>query len=221
MRSLLVPLTLLLGGCSASVTAEAIDGGFGLLAGAALVRTDDGDNEYESVLISSAGVSCAAYTEMAEAGDEFYDAAFDVMNSDYCEDLEEPFLAYAKAFQAVFPLASRLVVISVSEGDFDEEDYDKGEWSGSVGLVEEVPYEDAVEDFDADGDQLDGCGLGADGLDGDFGDSWTLKGDLEVTSVEKAGPVVGDIDADMHDEDGDEDGEFTASFTAPLCEIDL
>lgn len=219
---ILTPLLVLLAGCPAGVGAEAIDGGFGLGLSALYVKVDGGDYESESVVISTEFGACDKYATYSEAYEDFYKAALDVMAEDYCEDLEEPFTAYVEAAQALFPAGARSASFGTDEGDFDTEKYDMpDEAGGVVTLVEETPYEDALDDFDADGSVTDGCGLGEDGLDDGSATYWTLEGDLDITTAEKDGPVAGTVDADMIDEDGDEDGAFTASFTATLCEIDL
>ena len=221
MPRVFVIVSLLLIGCPAAVTAEAIDGGFGLGLSAAFVRLDNGESQAESIVISTTGGVCESYGELMEAQAEFYEAVVDIMSQNYCSNLEEPFVRYAEAAQDVLVMDARILSLGVVEGDFDQQSYEGNEWWGTVGVVDNVPYVDALEDFDADGDQMDGCGLSEGDVELDAGDSWTLDGDLEITTAETDGPVAGTIEADMLDEDGDEDGELTASFTAVLCEIDL
>lgn len=219
---ILTPLLVLLAGCPAGVSAEAIDGGFGLGISALYLKVDGGDYESESVVISTEFGTCEKLATYYEAWEDFYKAAADVMAEDYCEDLADPFAAYVESVQSLYPVGARSVSLGTAEGDFDTEKYDMpDEASGVVTVVDETPYEDALDDFDADGSVMDGCGLGEDGLDDGSATYWALEGDLDITTAEKDGPVAGTVDADMIDEDGDEDGAFTASFTATLCEIDL
>ncbi len=226
MTRALLPLTLLLAACPASVTAEGIEGGFGLGLGADYVRLVSDNGDSESIVLSTRGGVCEDYATFAEAQAEMLSASLDLFSNQYCANLEAPLADYVAATQDLFTVGARFVTLSAHGGDLDKEQYDlPDDASGTVALVEDTPYDGALDDFDPDAGAMEGCGLDQGELEAfataDFGTAWTLDGDFEITALEKDGPAAGTVDADMIDDDGDEDGAFTASFTATLCEIEL
>ncbi len=221
MRLLVVFVPLVLTGCPASVTAEGMEDGFGLGFGAAWVHVDDGDSESDSVVIANYGDVCTKTQAFYEAFAEFSDAATDVMSKNYCENVEEPFLAYVEAASALQFEGAHVVSLGFS-GDLNDKEYEfDDDASGFVFEITESPWEGVAEDFDADGSITDGCGVGT--LDDDFSDSWTLTdGTVEITALTDEASASGVVDARMKESgSGGDKSDFAASFSAAWCEIDL
>lgn len=221
MRLLVVLVPVVLTGCPASVTAEGMDDGFGLGFGAAWVHLDDGDSESDSVVIANYGDVCVKTQAYFDAFAEFSDAATDVMSKNYCENVEEPFLAYVEAAAALQFEGAHVVTLGFS-GDLNDREYDfDDDVAGFVAEVTDSPWEGVADDFDADGSITDGCGVGT--LDEDYGDSWTLTdGSVDVTALSEEGAASGSVDARMKESgSGGDKSDFTASFSAAWCEIDL
>jgi len=214
------PLPLLLTGCPASVTAEGLDDGFGMPVSAVRfhVTSDGGDSD--TILISNVPGLCEKYGSFAEASKAFTDAAEDVTSQNYCKNLEEPLNAYVPAVQALQFKGATYVSLSVN--DFDEGEYAFGETgSGLVQAYTDLPLEGVLDDFDADGSLVNGCGTNFN-TDSDPVDTWTLDdGSVKLDTVESKGAASGSADGTMKDENGKADGDFQATFTAAWCEVDL
>ncbi len=208
-------------GCPASVTAEGIDEGFGMAFGAAWIHTDAGEEESDSIVIANYGDICPKYEAYYQAYSEFEDSALDVLSKDYCENIEEPFLAWIDAAAAIGFDGAKIVSISFL-GDLNDKEYDFDDDAyGSVSEVSDAPWEDFANDFDTDGDITDGCGIGT--MDTDYGDVWSLTdGSVEITALADEASASGTVDARMQDTGkGDDKSGFTASFGAGWCEINL
>lgn len=220
MRFSLV-LLLLSTGCAASVSAEALDGGFGPGLSAIRLHTKGEDSDTDSLLISNVGGLCAKWQNLTTATSELLDASSDVMSKHYCENLEEPAQNYVDAAQATYPKGANFLSISV-DGGLDEDSFDTPkEAGGGMATVTSVPFDGVMDDFDTDGSVMDGCGVGDDVFNEDFSDTWNIgDGTLELTSVKSEGPVSGTLEAALKDDDGDIDGDIKASFTASFCEIE-
>lgn len=219
----LIGLVALLGltGCPASVTAEGMDEGFGMAFGAAWIHADAGKDESDSIVIANYGDVCVKTEAYYEAYEEFEDAATDVLSKDYCENIEEPYLAWIDASAALLFDGAKVVSIGFS-GELNDKEYDFDDDAfGSVSEVTDAPWEDMKDDFDPDGDVTDGCGSGT--IDTDFGDSWSLTdGSVEITALTDEASASGTIDARMEENDkGGDKSDFTASFGAAWCEINL
>lgn len=220
MRLSVLLLPLVLTACPASVTAEGMDDGFGLGFGAAWLHLG-GESESDSVVIANYGDVCAKSQAYYEAFAEFKDAGTHVRLKDYCENVEEPFLAYVEAAAALQFEGAHVVKLGFS-GDLNDKEYEfDDDVAGFVAEVTDSPWEGVADDFDADGSITDGCGVGT--LDDDFSDNWTLTdGTVEITALSEEAFASGSVDARMKESgSGGDKSDFMASFSATWCEIDL
>ncbi len=221
MRTFNLLVLVSLTGCPASVTAEGMDDGFGMGFGAAWIHVDEGKTESDSIVIANYGDVCLKTEALYEAYQDLYDEGFDVLSKDYCEDIEEPFLAWIDASAAMQFDGANIVSLSFS-GDLNDKEYDfDDDVYGSVMEVTDDPWADMADDFDPDGDVMDGCGVGT--VEEDFGNFWSLTdGSVEITALTDEASATGAVDARMEEDGkGGDKSDFTASFTAAWCEINL
>jgi hypothetical protein len=221
MRKILLIGAALLTGCPASVTAEGMDDGFGAAWGSAWVHIDYGKEENDTIVIANFGDVCTKMTAWYEATSALEEPSTDVLSQAYCEHLEEPFMEWVDASEAIFFGGASTVSVSVGD-NLEADSYDlEDDVTGSVTTVDDPIWEDLRDDFDPDGSLGDNCGLGS--RDFDLVDSWTLKdGTMDVTALSEEGSAGGTIDGRMQEnkQNGDK-SDFSASFSAPWCEIDI
>ena len=219
-----VLLVSLLTGCGGSVVVDAADP-FGIAWSALWVEHKDSDTE--TIVVSNVVGLCGKLQAQAEAykdyEDEFEDADFDT----YCEDMEEPTKAYARAAAGLNAVGNKFLQMSVvtEDGDpeVDEDTFEVGDLpalGGGLSYVLEDNTASILADWDPDDDAEDNCGV--DELDyEDAYDFWYLDSgsELEIANLTDTS-FSATLDGDLLDVDLDDAGSITGSFSPIYCEVD-
>lgn len=216
----IVWLTLWLGGCAASLSAEGMEAGFGPGLSAAHLTMVSSDFRVDVVTISSVLDYCGKQRDYVKAYDEYLERAKDADEDHYCADMEAMTRALAAAGEALAPAGSKSAELSVL-GEFETGEHPFGAGvSGRVSYVIESPYAGLMDDYDASGSAQDGCGRGT--TDEAESENWYIDdGVLQLDTAEAEGAVVGTVDAHMQDVEGHANGAFTGTFSAVWCDVDL
>lgn len=210
-------------GCAATVTAEGIEGGFGLGLSAVLRHVEAGSFTAENVVIANFPDYCLRYQRVLDAISASFDVEAQSTDDDYCAEMEPIYRELSESLNAIyFEGANWFAVYSTS---YDVDEYEFGEQaSGSLLSWTSSPYADVMADFDASSTAKDGCGMDSEDSDDDLADEWSItEGSLEITVSEgDDGSTSGSIDATMEGQGKSaSDGDIIASFTASWCELDM
>jgi hypothetical protein len=203
------------------VTAEAIDDGFGPGWSAVWFHYNMDGGDSDDITLSNVAGICEKQKTFYEAYEEYVDTAKDLDMNDSCEDFEEVYLGVVDASMARNIEGANNASMYTYD-DLEDGEYELGdEAAASVVAYTESPFEDARDDFDADEDIKDGCGIDDGDGDSDWGDTWSVTdGDLVLDAVNDEANASGSIEGEMTQK-GDDEGAFSATFTAAYCEIDV
>lgn len=223
-RLALLPL-LALTGCAGSVHLEEVDP-FGGALSAVWFHWEG--SKYDSVVLSTVPNACAKWGAFVETSEELARALKDIDEDDYCEESREPWMAMARAGDALFHEGVHTLSLGVYEDgstEPEETTYEVGDnkraLGGTLTYYENSPYSAYLADWDEDEDYEDNCGVDLDDLETRT-DRWSLTdGELEIGQVTEQRSASGRLEGELEDHDGDGAGEIAASFTASWCEIDL
>jgi hypothetical protein len=232
----LLPLLVLLGGCSGKVKMSEADG-FGMVWSSVWVSEDDSDDAQSIVLSNVTGV-CRKMQKAAEETKEYYDEIEDEYEDlDYddeeevCEFYQGMFSQYAKIYKPLYPKNAHYLSMSFRDED-GRADVDEGTWEADRDADERFsmgidyygagsPFQLLADIIDCDDDDwYDAYEDAYDEFEDEY-QSWGADdGEVDITKVRDEKKAKGTFDVELIDEDGDDDGEATGKFSASWCEID-
>jgi hypothetical protein len=207
-------------GCPASVTAEAVDGGFGFGWSATWVVYQYGKAESEGIMLSNVLGYCDKQTKAYDAMSAFYERSQELEGKSKCSEIETETRDYFGAWEAMY-FEGANYASGAPVGDMETGEFELGrKASFSVVALTNSPYAGILDAFDPDETISAGCGVEDEGDDPDS-DEWVVKdGDLVIDALADETSLSGSVEGEMVQQ-GDEQGAFAASFTASYCEIEI
>lgn len=208
-------------GCAASVSAEGIEGGFGLGLSAIVARAEVDEFALQFILVSNVPDLCARYQRYFESSHAMHRVESTVDDAGYCAEHEVVWREHFDARNALYFEGAHfvwLVAESYTEGQYTLE----SEAYGSLSAWTATPYASAMEGYHTQDDGHELCGRDEITSVEDDVLRWTLdEGTFEIVdSSDEGGALLGELRGRMlGQEQAALDGDFSADFAASRCDL--